>query len=221
MRRSQVWSRRLTSAPLLEFQNISFLIEDRPLFQGVCGSLTAGEALQINGSNGSGKTTLLQILATLKTMSSGTVSWRGNVASNNIPYRREMAYLGHQAGLKMALSPRQNLLWCNRLFSLDRSGEQITSVLHRMRVLNRADLPCSALSAGQLRRVALAALLLREACLWLLDEPFSALDIEGVDCLVSLLDEHRARGGVVVFSSHHDARMPNVGVLELAAQAGS
>lgn len=208
----------MSSQPLLEFKALSFERDDWPLFSDLSGTVRAGEILQITGPNGSGKTTLLHILATLQAINTGTLRWRGSdISQCRQPYLADVAFIGHKPGLKLSLTPRENLQWLSKLQPLSRcrSGEALT----RIGLAGFEDAPCYTLSAGQLRRAALAMLCMSEASLWLLDEPLTALDVEGVSDLEALLLSHVERGGAVVLSSHQALTSSAVRTLALDAMA--
>jgi len=211
----------LASAPLLEIQAIAFERDDRTLFSDVSVCLAAGEIMQVSGPNGCGKTTLLHILATLKPPAHGQMLWRGDdIRADRFGYLADIAFIGHQPGLKLALSARENLIWCARLHGLPVSGK-IDMALDRAGLSHCKDVPCSTLSAGQLRRVALAVLHLREALLWLLDEPLTALDHEGISELEAMFRSHLGEGGIIVFSSHQALSLAGVRNLPLTEYAAS
>ncbi len=208
----------MSSQPLLEFRALTFERDDWPLFSDLCGELKAGEILQISGPNGCGKTTLLHILATIQAPTTGSLHWQGrDISRCRQEYLAAMTFVGHQTGLKLSLTPRENLRWLSQLQPLSRcsSGE----ALARIGLAGFEDVPSYTLSAGQLRRAALATLCMTEAKLWLLDEPLTALDVEGIADLEALLLEHVAKGGAVVLSSHQPLVNRAVRTLALDAMA--
>ena len=208
----------MSSQPLLEFQTLTFERDDWPLFSDLSGAIKAGEILQITGPNGCGKTTLLHILATIQPFNNGTLRWQGSDISRcHEQYLVAMAFIGHKPGLKLSLTPRENLQWLAKLQPLTRctSGE----ALARIGLAGFEDVPCYTLSAGQLRRAALAALCMTQARLWLLDEPLTALDVQGIADLEALLLAHVEKGGAVVLSSHQALANPAVRTLALDAIA--
>jgi heme exporter protein A len=205
----------VSPVPLLQFRDLTFERNDVPLFVGLCGAVHGGDILQILGANGAGKTTLLRVLATVLTPAAGHLWWRGRaLPGERNRYLTELAFIGHSPGLKRALSPRENLRWLGGLFPLRR--KLVDETLERFGLSEWADIPCAQLSAGQLRRVALARLPLSGAALWILDEPLTAIDRDGTALIEELLQHHRVRGGAVVFSSHQPLALPGVRQLTLA-----
>lgn len=195
-------------APLLQIENLSCERDDRLLFSNLNFALAAGEVLQIEGGNGAGKTTLLRIVAGLSSHFDGAVYWRGErvssrfLSSSTTEYRAQLQYLGHQPGVKGGLSPRQNLQWSMALCGVPCSEQDCDQALHRVGLYGYEDVACARLSAGQHRRVALARLYLSVATLWILDEPFTAIDRQGIAQLEALLAAHLQRGGCVLLTSH-------------------
>ena len=176
---------------------------ERRLFAGLTFALDAGEWLHVRGENGSGKTTLLRTLAGVAPADAGGVRWRGaDIRSAGEAYRRSMLYLGHQAALKDDLTPRENLRLGLAIDGFDAGDAALGQALGSAGLVGREDLAVRHLSAGQKRRVLLARLLLRPADLWVLDEPFNALDSAATALLGALLEDHLAGGGVAVLTSH-------------------
>ena len=203
----------LSESTLLTLRDIGFERDDLPLFAAVSVALNSGELLQVLGENGSGKTTLLRIIATSLQPTAGELLWQGKpVARNRLNYLSQMLFIGHHTGVKPALTPRENLQWWCSLQGI--SGD--ASALQKIGLLGYEDTPCYQLSAGQLRRVALARLIVSPAKLWVLDEPFTAIDINGVQLLEQLMVAHTSRGGAVILSSHQQTAMSNVRQLNLA-----
>jgi len=182
---------------------------ERRLFDAVNFGLDAGDWLHVKGQNGSGKTTLLRTLVGLSPPDSGAVHWRGtDTRSCGDEYRRAFVYLGHQSALKDELTPLENLRLALAVDGFGADEAHLLEVLERIGLQGREDLPCRALSAGQKRRLLMARLLLRPADLWVLDEPFSALDGAGVELLCSMITRHLAGGGIAVLTSHQEMPLP-------------
>jgi len=203
-------------APTLQARGLECVRSDSLLFSDLNFSVEAGQALQIEGPNGSGKTSLLRILAGLIPPSDGEVLWRGeNIALRRSAFLSEVAYLGHQLGLKAELSVEENLRLSTALNGLPFSPERLTEALQTVGLTGREDAPARVLSAGQRQRIALARLLLSTAVLWILDEPFTALDASGVSLAEDLLEAHLNRGGLAVLTSHQAVRISG-GLIKLA-----
>lgn len=177
---------------------------ERQLFAGVSFSLERSEWLHVKGENGAGKTTMLRTLIGLSPADHGEIRWKGeSIREHADDYRRDFVYLGHQAGLKDELTPVENVKLALMLDGFEPSDDEIFDALGRMGLQGREELPARVLSAGQRRRVLLARLLLRPADLWVLDEPFNALDVAGIDMLRGMIRAHLDAGGIAVLTSHH------------------
>ena len=210
----------MSQSTLLKVENLAFERDDSCLFENINLSLDSGEILQIEGANGSGKTTLLRLLTTALQPSAGDVLYNGeSVSACRYQYLSDMLYIGHQPAVKLTLSAEENLRW---MVSSSAKANQlaITEALDGVGLSGYSDIPCYALSAGQHRRVALARLLISEAKLWYLDEPFTAIDKQGVSFLESRLQEHLNSGGAVMLTSHQDLTLDNLRKYSLNAQAG-
>lgn len=195
-----------TSQQLLQADKLFCERDDRILFNELSLTVEAGEIVQIEGPNGSGKTTLLRILSGLSANYEGDIFWRGEPRSRvEDQFRAETLFLGHQAGVKALLTPEENLTWLVTLHpALDASLEARAEALAAVGLHGFEDVPCHTLSAGQNRRVSLARLYLSRAPLWILDEPFTAIDKQGVAEQEALLAAQVARGGSVVMTTHQD-----------------
>jgi heme exporter protein A len=173
------------------------------LFSDLSFALREGGLLRVRGPNGSGKTTLLRALAGLTRPAAGTVRWRGEEPDER--YRRQMLFIGHAPALKDELTVQENLEFTSRLFRLDATESRIKGALERLGIARLADLPARYLSQGQRRRTALARLALSAAVpLWLLDEPFAALDEEAIARVSALCAAQLAAGGMLVLTSHQN-----------------
>ncbi len=176
----------------------------RVLFSRLDLSVAPGSLLRVLGANGAGKTTLLRMLVGLTLPSAGRVSWRGRpITADRDAFHRELVYLGHAAALKDDLSARENLLSLLALGGVRCEAGAADRALAAAGLAGCERLPARVLSAGQRRRVALARLALaQEQRLWVLDEPFNALDVDAVDWLAGLLRAHLQGGGIVALTSH-------------------
>lgn len=191
--------------PALALEGLICVRDDRVLFTDISLALEAGEVLQVEGANGSGKTTLLRALCGLVPLESGRIRWHGRaIEEADSDYFAALAYIGHAPGVKRDLTPRENLA-VTRALSAPGDAAHADAALTRLGLATLADTPLRRLSAGQCRRVALAGLLAAPAPLWILDEPFTALDAEGRSLIERLIGEHCARGGLVALSTHQPA----------------
>jgi heme exporter protein A len=189
---------------------------ERALFTGLDLEVTSGEWLHIRGENGIGKTSLLRLLSGLSKPAAGCIFWNNQpIELDPDDYHRNLLFLGHRDALKEDLTALENLVIASALDDLTVSEEEIFLALHRFGLRGREDLPVNCLSAGQKRRVLLARLLLRKAKLWILDEPFNALDTQAVEMLSGLIAEHIAVGGMAIMTSHQVIPMPNGRVIQL------
>lgn len=177
--------------PLLAADRLSLERGGRQLFSELSFAIHPGQLVQVEGANGAGKTSLLRILAGLS-----RYGFDGQVTRN-----APLLFLGHQPAVKAMLSPRENLAW-HVAGEGQYSDSRIEQALEQVGLYGYEDVPSHALSAGQHRRVNLARLYLSDSPLWLLDEPFTAIDVAGVAALEALKVEHVKRGGAVVLSSH-------------------
>jgi len=190
---------------------------DLCLFQDLSLELQAGQLLWLEGKNGSGKTTLLRTLCGLFMADEGEILWRGeSIRKTPEVYYRELFYLGHQNALKLDLNPLENLQVLSRLVGQDVSEEVIEIALAKMGLAGYEDVPVRKLSQGQKRRVALSRLLINEAPLWVLDEPFVALDVAAVELLQSIIVQHVQDGGMVILTTHQAVPLPETKMQRLS-----
>jgi heme exporter protein A len=204
---------------VLEASDLECQRGGRTLFRALSLSLAAGDLVRLAGENGSGKTSLLRILCGLLMPDAGEVRWRGErIAALKEEYSRELVYVGHAAAVKDDLTAEENLAATLTLSATTFEEAQVRDALERMgvpagRVVRR-------MSQGQRRRAALARLLLsKEKPLWLLDEPFAALDAAAVRGVEELIRMHTASGGSVVFTTHQEGALAPNRVIELGAAA--
>lgn len=189
---------------------------ERTLFRDLSFAVAPGGWLHVQGENGAGKTTLLRTLVGLSPADAGQIHWNGvAVHERGDDFHRALIYLGHQAGLKDELTPLENLQLALALEGQRVDEVDVMAALQTMGLQGCEDLPARYLSAGQKRRVLLARLLLRQAALWVMDEPFNALDRAAVDLLGVLLEAHLERGGMAVLTSHQSVPIANGEVVGL------
>lgn len=186
------------ASPLLEAENLGLERGGRQLFRAVSLCLRPGQLIQIEGANGAGKTSLLRILAGLS-----RYGFNGRVR-RHVP----QLFLGHHSAVKGLLSPRENLAW-HVAGEAAPGGAEIDAALAAVDLYGYEDVPSHMLSAGQHRRVNLARLYLSRAPLWLLDEPFTAIDRAGVMALEQRLALHLGQGGSVLLTSHQPLAIPH------------
>lgn len=203
-------------APALTIHNLACERSERLLFKGLSFGLSASQLLLVQGGNGQGKTSLLRLLTGLGRPDAGEVRWRGEpIARCRDRYHREMAYLGHANGIKDDLNPVENLRFHVALHGRPFEQAQALDTLKRLGLSRCLDLPCRALSFGQRRRVALSALLLAGASLWILDEPLTGLDVTAVALVEGLIRDHLHAGGMVVATTHQVMNLAGVDVQRL------
>ncbi|MCW8930841.1 MAG: cytochrome c biogenesis heme-transporting ATPase CcmA [Gammaproteobacteria bacterium] len=181
----------------------------RELFNALSFQLSPGEILHIKGENGAGKTSLLRILAGLALPITGEISFDGfDCRKYRSEYNEQTAFMGHKLGIKLELTPIENILsYCE--LSTPRTNEQILDALEKVGLYGFEEMYCNQLSAGQKRRVAIAQVMLSDARLWILDEPFTSLDVTGIDFFLKVIQKHVAGGGMVLLTTHQEVNLEN------------
>lgn len=188
---------------MLTAQGLACLRGDRLLFKSIDFELKAGGLLYVLGENGSGKSSLLRLLCGLLMPEAGAVFWYGKkIRQDAENYLPDLTYLGHLNGLKDDLTAQENLQISAHLAGNPVSEEGAQAALAAIGIARCANLPVRVLSQGQKRRVALATLWLSKSKLWILDEPFAALDAASVEVLASRLGEHMANSGMTIITTH-------------------
>ncbi len=186
---------------VLSANDLSLVRGDRCLFEQLDFALNPGELLLIEGPNGSGKTSLLRGIAGLLEFATGHVSWDGDkVLENYQLFRADLVWLSHRVGFKGELNLLENLKFESALRSS--AIEKTETIIERLGLARLTALPFRYLSAGQQRRVALARMLLANARLWLMDEPYTNLDKAGRSLVAELITEHLAGAGMCIVASH-------------------
>lgn len=202
---SEVW---------LSAQNLYCERDDRVLFSDLNFSLSPNDLVRIVGPNGAGKSTLMRILIGMSAGYEGKVNWKGQLLSRaRYDFHSNMLYMGHQVGVKGNLTPEENLNW----LVPEASREEIYQALDRVKLRGYEDVLTQGLSAGQQRRVALARLFIENKPVWILDEPFTAIDKYGVAELEQILVDKAASGGLVIVTTHHDLAVEHK-TIELGGQ---
>jgi heme exporter protein A len=205
-----------TIHPMLTAHHLSCVRGERPLFSGLDFEVGAGEWLHVRGANGSGKTSLLRLLAGLAAPAAGEIRWCGRSTSEDgQAFRHDLLFLGHHGAVKEELTALENLEFAAELDGCHLERADVIAALARFGLKGREHLPVRFLSAGQKRRVLLARLMTRKARLWVLDEPFTALDTRAVDMLGKLVGEHLADGGTAVVTSHQAVPLAGGKAIEL------
>ncbi|MBA6230613.1 cytochrome c biogenesis heme-transporting ATPase CcmA [Colwellia sp. MB3u-22] len=192
---------------LLSANGLTCIREDRVLFEALNFSVFSGNIIQVEGPNGSGKTSLLRILAGLSQPYDGTVLFREqNITEQSDEFHQNILYIGHLPGVKGEITAQENLEFTLALHGNDVSTAEET--LEKVNLLGFENALASHLSAGQHRRISLARLWQSTAPIWILDEPFTAIDKRGVEKLEQLFLAHAQRGGCVILTTHQDLSFP-------------
>lgn len=201
----------------LSTEQLSCQRSDKILFSGLNLCLQNGDFLQIEGHNGIGKTSLLRILAGLATPLSGKVRWNlEDISHQREEYHANLLYLGHHSGVKPELTAWENLKFYQQISSARQDDEILWDSLQIVGLLGREDISASQLSAGQQKRISLARLWISHAPLWILDEPFNAIDKNGVQVLTRLFENHCKQGGIVIITSHQEVSSDHLQKINLA-----
>lgn len=199
----------MPTANELEIRDLACVRGDRLLFRDLSLTMGGGALVQVTGPNGCGKTSLLRIVCGLALAEEGSVLWHSESTRSSEPFKRQCAWVGHRDGLKADLSARENLEFHARLTGGDPGA--VEGAMERLGLASCRDLLAGHMSAGQRRRTALARLLLGKRRLWILDEPFTALDEHGRRAAETLMHEHHAAGDLTLFTSHQPLRHEALG----------
>lgn len=201
---------------MLEATDLECVRGERRLFAGLSFRLAGGELLYLQGRNGCGKTSLLRMLCGLTPPATGKISWRGQpIRQLGDDFRAELCYLGHHNAIKEELTPLENLRASASMAEETLTEDDALDALEQVGLAGREDLACRYLSQGQKRRVALARLVHERRPLWVLDEPYVALDTAAVELVASLIGAHLQRGGLAVLTTHQTVPVAAVTLREL------
>lgn len=201
--------------PSLEFQDFTCERDGFPLFQPLSFTLHEGDIVQVAGPNGAGKTTFLRALCGLFSDWYGRLYWDGEAVTQlSFTQCEQLLYFGHQTGVKKTLTARENLHWYFGVQGRAFPGD-IEAALAQVGLAGYEDTPCQEMSAGQMRRVGLARLYVTRDPIWVLDEPFTAIDKRGVANLETLIHRHASNGGSVLLTSHQTLSLADLRLIAL------
>lgn len=193
----------MNTTPTLSFAKLGCTKGGRRLFSNVTCELTAGQWLYVTGANGAGKTSLLRMVCGLASVEDGDILWGGQpIRSQAEAYRQDLCFLGHLNGLQESMTVDENLTFTSALFGQAPTLAQRQDTLGRFGLRGRGKQLVRHLSQGQKRRVALSRLALNPARLWVLDEPYVAMDEAGIQMLADLIANHLSNHGMAVITSH-------------------
>jgi heme exporter protein A len=202
----------------LQARELECIRDERTLFSNLEFSLEAGQALLLEGRNGSGKTSLLRILCGIRLPDAGMITWDGtDINRLGADYHQYTAYVGHRDGIKLDLTPLENLAMSRALGKPN--DITLEAALDKVDLYGFEDVLTRNLSAGQKRRLALARLLVTDTVLWILDEPFTSLDVHGIQIIEELLETHTAGGGMLAVTSHHTVNLNDTPVQRINLSA--
>lgn len=202
---------------LFSAHQISCIRSDRVLFEQLDFAIDAGQLWQIAGRNGAGKSSLLRILAGLTEPAEGELRYQGQpLSAHRDEFAANLCYIGHLSGVQPQLTALENLAFWRACYALKPADDW--ALLAQLGLAGLEDIPCQNLSAGQHRRVSLARLWLTSARLWILDEPFTALDVSAIAQLRQRLTEHCQQGGAIILTTHQALELESVPVQQLTLE---
>ncbi|KZN39450.1 hypothetical protein N480_01050 [Pseudoalteromonas luteoviolacea S2607] len=190
---------------MLEIKALTCIKQDRCLFESLNFSLLPGQIMQVEGPNGAGKTSLLRIISGFSRPDEGNVLFNNqNITDDYDTFAESLLFIGHKTGVNLQLNAFENVQHWLGVHGYLCDKDEIYRLLGKLGLVGLEDVPVRTLSAGQQRRVALVRLWLNQAKLWILDEPFTALDKRGVAMLQSRFQEHLDDGGSILLTTHQD-----------------
>ncbi|MDK1285670.1 cytochrome c biogenesis heme-transporting ATPase CcmA [Pseudoalteromonas umbrosa] len=190
---------------MLEIKALTCIKQDRCLFESLNFSLLSGQIMQIEGPNGAGKTSLLRIIAGFSQPDEGSVLFnKKNINEDYDGFAQSLLFIGHKTGVNQQLTAYENVMHWLTVHGYKSAQTEIYDLLGKLGLVGLEDVPVRTLSAGQQRRVALVRLWLNDAKLWILDEPFTALDKKGVAMLQAQFQLHLDNGGAILLTTHQD-----------------
>lgn len=203
-------STKYSSAGQFAVNDLACSRNNNTLFESLNLSLGAGQVLLLEGENGSGKTSLLRILCGYRQQDDGVLYWNGQPTSDAVDYLEKITYVGHKNGIKDELTVEENLQSMSAIMSS--SKMRIESVLQDIGLFKYSDVLAKQLSAGQKRKLALSKLLFIERPFWILDEPFTSLDVASVKFFEMEIKKHIQRDGMLILTSHHQVNLDGLEV---------
>ena len=205
------------SSPAASLQGhaLTCIRDDRTLFSDLSFKLEPSQTLLVEGRNGSGKTSLLRMLCGIRMPDEGQITWNDNdIFKLSTDYLASIAYIGHKDGVKLDLTADENLAFVKNLGNPEH-GVSNETALNTIFLSGYDDVPARNMSAGQRRRLALARLLVTQSQLWVLDEPFTSLDTQGIELIENLIRKHLSNGGMLVMSSHHAVTLEKQSIVRI------
>ena len=201
---------------MLSAQQLALRRGDEWLFKNLSFTVGPGQLLWLRGQNGRGKTSLLRLVVGLAQADDGQITWAGEPLRKSDDFHDQLVYLGHASGLKEDLTAHESLQFLACLHQRDSGAQRLDAALRRLAIHHRRNRQVRTLSQGQRKRVTLARLALEDKpSLWVLDEPFDALDSDGINIVNRLIEEHLARQGSVLLTSHLTLTLKGAGIQEL------
>lgn len=198
---------------MIEVRNISYERDEIPLIHNLSFVIPQGGLLFISGENGKGKTTLLKLLAGILSPHTGEIFWDNqSITEEPDNFYKKINYIGHKSGISLSLTPEENLYFASRAYARKKT---ISEALAAVNLSHKQKIPASFLSAGQMRRIALAKLFLLDTVIWLLDEPYTALDKKGIEWLQEHIENHLQNQGIVIMTSHQAHGISTTSVQEI------